>query len=138
MTIIGTTPLSNENLGCAQSPKEGQWVKRVREESDRYAFEQVFRSYYKRLHGYAYSFVNQKQEAEDIVQTIFLNIWAHREEWKPPGTLKHYLFAAIRNEALNRLRPPEVVDSIRTIMEREHSAPSLKHFEMEALGNQFP
>ncbi len=98
-----------QNSETSRPNREKEWVRRVREESDRSAFEQVFRSYYKRLHGYAYGFVNQKLEAEDIVQTIFLNIWAQREDWKPPGTLKHYLFAAIRNEALNRLRHQQVV-----------------------------
>ncbi|SHG32906.1 hypothetical protein SAMN05443144_1251, partial [Fodinibius roseus] len=30
---------------------------------------------------------------------------------------------------------PEVVDSIRTIMEREHTVPELERFRMEALGD---
>ncbi|SHG41255.1 RNA polymerase sigma-70 factor, ECF subfamily [Fodinibius roseus] len=97
------------NSDTSPPTSEKEWVRRVREAGDRSAFEQIFRAYYKRLHGYAYSFVSQKQEAEDIVQTIFLNIWAQREDWDPPGTLKHYLFAAIRNEALNRLRHQQVV-----------------------------
>lgn len=126
------------NTDHARSAKEQEWVRRVREESDRFAFEQVFRTYYKRLHGYAYSFVNQKQEAEDIVQTIFLKIWAQREDWKPPGTLKHYLFAAIRNEALNRLRHQQVVkkteDEVsRIFRELKESSVSEKDDELEEL-----
>lgn len=90
--------------------QEKQWVRRVREEGDRAAFEKIFRTYYKRLHGFARSYVGGWQDAEDVVQTIFLRIWAHRENWDPPGTVKQYLFAAVRNEALNVLRHEQVVE----------------------------
>ncbi|MCW9707974.1 RNA polymerase sigma-70 factor [Fodinibius salsisoli] len=91
------------------SYSEEELIRRVREENDRAAFQQIFSTYYKRLHGYAYSFVKQKQGAEDIVQSIFLNIWAQREDWNPPGTIKHYLFSAVRNKALNVIRHQRIV-----------------------------
>lgn len=90
--------------------EENQWVKMVREEGSRKAFEMIFRAYYKRLHGFAYSYVKRMEDAEDIVQTVLLRIWAQREDWSPPGTLKQYLFAAVRNEALNLLRHKQIVD----------------------------
>ncbi|MCC5904930.1 MAG: RNA polymerase sigma-70 factor [Balneolaceae bacterium] len=90
--------------------KEKQWVRRVREEGDRKAFESLFRAYYKRLHGFAYSYTGQAEAAEDVVQSVFLRIWSNRESWDPPGTVKQYLFAAIRNEALNKLRHQKVAD----------------------------
>lgn len=91
-------------------PEEKEWVRKVREEGDRPSFKRIFHTYYRRLHGFAYSFVKQRQEAEDIVQTVFLNIWDQRENWNPPGSVKHYLFAAVRNEALNTLRHQRVVE----------------------------
>jgi RNA polymerase sigma-70 factor, ECF subfamily len=90
--------------------EEKQWVRKVREEGDRKAFESIFRAYYKRLHGFAYSYVAQAETAEDIVQSVFLRIWSQREHWDPPGTVKQYLFIAVRNEALNMLRHKKVVD----------------------------
>jgi RNA polymerase sigma-70 factor, ECF subfamily len=88
--------------------EEKQWVRKVRENGDRAAFEMLFRTYYKQLHGFAYTYVERKECAEDIVQSIFLKIWMNRETWDPPGTVKHYLFAAVRNEALNELRHRKV------------------------------
>lgn len=84
--------------------QEKQWVRKVREEGDRIAFEKIFRSYYKRLYGSAYGYVKDSQDAEDIVQEVFLNIWSQKESWDPAGTVKQYLFAAVRNRALNILR----------------------------------
>lgn len=89
--------------------EEKEHVKKVRDESDRQAFEKLFRAYYKRLHGFAYSYIKQFELAEDIVQTVFLRIWSQRESWNPPGTVKHYLFAAVRNESLNRIRQHKLI-----------------------------
>ncbi len=88
--------------------EEKQWVRRIREEGDREAFEQLFRSYYKRLHGFAYSYVRSKECAEDIIQTVFLRIWTNRESFDPPGKVKNYLFSAIKNEAINDLKHQKV------------------------------
>lgn len=92
------------------SPEEKQWVRLVRQEGDRTAFEKIFRTYYRRLQGFAYGYVKQVDKAEDIVQTVFLKIWAQRESWNPPGTVKQYLFNAVRNEALNVLRHDQIVE----------------------------
>jgi len=89
--------------------EEKQWVRKVREKGDRSAFEKLFRAYYKQLHGFAYSYIEQKETAEDIVQSVFLRIWIQRKKWDPPCTVKQYLFAAIRNEALNKLRHEKII-----------------------------
>jgi len=98
------SPISSRHM------QEKQWVRNVREEESREDFEKIFRRYYKPLHGFAFSYVKQAQQAEDIVQSVFLNIWAQRKSWNPPGTVKHYLFVAVRNEALNIIRHDQVVD----------------------------
>jgi RNA polymerase sigma-70 factor, ECF subfamily len=84
-------------------------ARKVRDEGDRNAFETLFRTYYKRLHGFAYTYVRQVETAEDIVQSVFLKIWAERECWSPRGTVQSYLFSAVRNEALNILRHKQVI-----------------------------
>lgn len=100
----------NHSYHSPQHMEEKRWVRQVREYGDREAFEKIFRAYYKRLHGFAYSYVMQKEAAEDVVQTVFLNIWVQRESWDPPGRVKSYLFSAVRNKALNILRHQKVVD----------------------------
>ncbi len=88
---------------------EEQWVRQVRERDDRSAFKKIFLAYYKRLHGFARTYVGNIQLAEDVVQSVFLNIWAQRESWEPAGSLKSYLFSAVKNEALNIVRHQRVV-----------------------------
>lgn len=88
----------------ARELEEKQWVRKVREQSDRDAFEKIFRSYYERLCNYAYGFLDSSQRSEDVVQAVFLKIWDQREDWDPKTTVSQYLFTAVRNRALNVLR----------------------------------
>lgn len=89
---------------------EKQWVRKVREDGDRAAFEKIFKTYYNQLTGYAYTFVKCGEQAEDIVQTVFLRIWSNKETWDPPGKVKPYLFTAVKNEALNEIRHKKIQD----------------------------
>ena len=96
-------------------------VRKVRMDGDRTAFETLFRAYYKRLHGYAFTFVKNPETAEDIVQTVFLNIWADKDIWDPPGTVREYLFIAVRNQSLNVLRHQRVISDTKQEV--------IRHFE---------
>ncbi|WP_234572966.1 RNA polymerase sigma-70 factor [Rhodohalobacter sp. 614A] len=99
----------NGSFLSSKHMEEKQWVRQVREEGSRQAFEKIFRAYYKRLHGFAYSYLLQSETAEDVVQSVFLKIWTQRESWDPPGTVKAYLFSAVRNESLNKIRHEKIV-----------------------------
>ena len=65
------------------------------------AFETVFRTYHARLCGFAYSYVRDRAEAEEIVQDVFLGLW-RQKELVVHSSLRAYLFRAVRNRVLNR------------------------------------
>ena len=116
-------------------------ARKVRMEGDRDAFEKLFRTYYKRLHGFAYTYVRQVETAEDIIQTVFLKIWSDRDTWNPPGAVKSYLFTAVRNEALNVLRHSKIIaeteeDVIETFRELKQSADPYDRPASEEFHNQ--
>ena len=46
------------------------------------AFEKIFRLYYPRLIKYAHTFVLNRQEAEDLVQDVFFQVWENRTKFK--------------------------------------------------------
>lgn len=99
--------LHAEQVDSSLQQEELLWVKQVRENKDRSAFEKIFRRYYKRLYHFSIGFVGEK-EAEDVVQSVFLKIWIKKEEWNLHCSLKKYLFTAVRNEALNIIRHREI------------------------------
>ncbi|MGK7369535.1 MAG: RNA polymerase sigma-70 factor [Candidatus Halalkalibacterium sp. M3_1C_030] len=80
------------------------------QKGDKAAFEQLFRNYYAQLCSYAQSYVKNPQVAEDQVQEVFVNIWEQKEDWNPQGTIKSYLYKAVRNQSLNYLKHVKVVE----------------------------
>jgi RNA polymerase sigma-70 factor (ECF subfamily) len=70
---------------------------------DEQAFELLFRKYYVRLCGFANKFLNDPEEAQNIVQDVFTKIWEGREEIEPDDSLKSYIFKITQNLSLNKL-----------------------------------
>jgi len=65
-------------------------------------FKTLFDRYYTGLVVYAMEFSLRKDEAEDIVQDIFVALWRKRESLYPDGIVT-YLFHTTRNSCLNYL-----------------------------------
>jgi len=56
------------------------------------AFDAVFEKYGNRLFGFALKYLKSKEEAEGLVQDVFLKIWENRKKLKRDSSLKSYLF----------------------------------------------
>ena len=72
------------------------------------AFEMLFRAYYQLLCNYAYTFVRDREEAEEIVQSTFMNIWEKRDNLTIHTGVKPYLYAMVRNACLNLLKHEKI------------------------------
>lgn len=75
---------------------------------DENVFEQVFRLHYQRLCNYAAGIVADTDEAEEVVQQIFLNLWEKRMNVEITLSLKSYLYRAVHNACLNKLKQQKV------------------------------
>jgi RNA polymerase sigma-70 factor, ECF subfamily len=75
---------------------------------DEQAFEMLFRKFNVRLCAFANKFLNDPEEAQEIVQDVFVKIWEGRDEIDPEGSLKSYVFKIVQNLSLNKLRRKEV------------------------------
>jgi RNA polymerase sigma-70 factor, ECF subfamily len=72
------------------------------------AFEMLFRNYYQPLCNYAYTFVQDHAEAEEIVQATFLQIWEKKEVLEIRTGVKPYLYAMVRNACLNVIKHEKI------------------------------
>jgi RNA polymerase sigma-70 factor, ECF subfamily len=72
------------------------------------AFEMLFRTYYQPLCNYAYTFVQNRDEAEEIVQSTFLSVWEKRANLEIRTAVKPYLYAMVRNACLNVLKHEKI------------------------------
>ncbi|MCC6371886.1 MAG: RNA polymerase sigma-70 factor [Bacteroidia bacterium] len=77
-------------------------------QGDKAAFEQVFRQFYKALGNYACSVIKDKDEAEEVVQNMFFNLWNRRQKLDINTSLKSYLYRAVHNDCLNRIKHAKV------------------------------
>lgn len=68
------------------------------------AFEQLFRKHYPVLCGYATKYVWDPDQAEEIVQDLFYNIWQKKNNLNIDISIEAYLFRAVRNSCLNYLK----------------------------------
>jgi RNA polymerase sigma-70 factor (ECF subfamily) len=71
---------------------------------DEKVFEQLFRYYYQRLCNYACGILNDMDEAEETVQNVFLGVWEKRIVIEITTSLKSYLYRAIHNASLNKIK----------------------------------
>ena len=72
------------------------------------AFEMIFRSYNQPLCRYAYSFLEDKEEAEEVVQSAFITIWEKRKSLDIQTSLKSYLYRMVRNACLNVIKHEKI------------------------------
>lgn len=75
---------------------------------DEQAFELLFRKYYIRLCCFANKFLNEPEEARDVVQQVFTKIWEGRQDIDPEVSLNAYLFKITQNICINKLRRNKV------------------------------
>ncbi|HWK04953.1 MAG TPA: sigma-70 family RNA polymerase sigma factor [Puia sp.] len=73
-------------------------------QGDLTAFDELYLKYYKLLCTSAYFFLKNEQEAKDLVQTLFLDIWDKQLYEHFHDDIKGYLFRATKNRCLNHLK----------------------------------
>jgi RNA polymerase sigma-70 factor (ECF subfamily) len=71
---------------------------------DEAAFEQVFKTYYKNLHAYAFTILKDDTAAEEMVQNVFYKLWERSDGLSISGSIAAYLYRAVYNESLNHLK----------------------------------
>jgi RNA polymerase sigma-70 factor (ECF subfamily) len=70
---------------------------------DENAFTQVYLHFGKRLILFGTSLVRSKEIAEELVEDVFVKVWANRNHITEIENLTVYLYVAVKNKALNKL-----------------------------------
>ncbi|WP_349318654.1 RNA polymerase sigma-70 factor [Chitinophaga sp. MM2321] len=71
---------------------------------DQTAFQQLYESFFYQLYQFAYSYVQSKEIAEEVVHDVFLRLWQQRETLETIENISVYLYVSVRNAACNSLR----------------------------------
>jgi len=79
-------------------------LQRIQYHSDQQAFKQFYQLTFFKLYRFAYTYVQSKENAEEIVNDVFLNIWQKRDTLHTIVNIDVYLYVAVKNASLNYLR----------------------------------
>ncbi len=106
---------------------------------DQSAYTEIFERYSKLLINHAYKILENQDEANDVVQEVFLSIWTKRLELNITSSLSSYLYKAVKNRVLNYIAHEKVVsryaDSISNFIEDDYvfADSNLREKELEAI-----
>ena len=76
---------------------------------DEAVFERLFHAYYVPLANFALRFVVSRNAAENVVQRVFCRLWETHATWTVRSTVRGYLYALVRNAAINDARHHHIV-----------------------------
>ena len=68
------------------------------------SFDYIFRKYNKKVYYFAMSYLKNKEEAEDVVQEVFMNLWRYRNQINEYYVFSKYLFKITYNTTCKKFR----------------------------------
>ncbi|NSL86590.1 RNA polymerase sigma-70 factor [Chitinophaga solisilvae] len=111
-------------------------VKGIRNRSKE-VFEAVFKQFAPSMYNIAYRYVKDEDDANDMVQDVFLNLWKGAENLDERAPVNHYLARATVNTCLNRIKKEQrkegyVKEQLVTASHADNTPSQLEHKELEA------
>lgn len=68
------------------------------------AFYHIYERYFKKLYWFVLKYIKQKEDAEEIVQEVFVKIWESRSKIDVHSSFESFLFTVAYNATISVLR----------------------------------
>lgn len=68
------------------------------------AFNMVYKKYARKLYAFALKYLKSVEEAEELVQSVFVKLWENQSKLKKETSFQSYLFTIAYNEICNMFR----------------------------------
>jgi len=101
---------------------------------DKSSFETFFKEQYSSLCRFAFTFLKDADEAEEVVQNSFVKLWNDRENLLITSSIKAYVYASVRNACLNQIKHLSIKENYK-----QHNQITLQegsNFEEEIEANE--
>lgn len=102
-----------------------EFIKSIRA-GDVKGLDVLFHAVYPHLCAYANKFLNDIDEAEEVVQEVFYKLWKNREQLDETQSIKAYLFTAVRNGCFKYLEHQKVKDKYKGLLEYVYKSSALQ------------
>jgi RNA polymerase sigma-70 factor (family 1) len=79
-------------------------LRRMNEDNDERALEDLFNAHSKWLYATAFSIVKDQGLAEEIVEDVFFKLWQNRDKYSSLENLESFLFVCTKNLSYDHIR----------------------------------
>ncbi len=71
---------------------------------DKAAFRKIVEMHYQNIYGLCYRYLNNREDAEEVAQDVFIKLYQSASSYKPSARLTTYLYKIAVTRSLNRIR----------------------------------
>jgi RNA polymerase sigma-70 factor (family 1) len=101
------------------------------QQGNRQAFDELYQRYAQPIFASVYRHIDNRHDAEDLTQEVFMNMWVKREQISIASSLFNYLFSVARYKTLRYMREkairPAGLDGLLLLEEPVEMAPTTLH-----------
>ena len=94
------------------------------------AFDALYKKYSARIYKFAFSILKLPEEAENIVQDVFLNLWINRDKVDRVSSVRYYVFSIAYHSSISvirkRLKESKFLDELLRQQELTQESPALQ------------
>ena len=72
--------------------------------NDKDAINKLYEMFSRKLYNFAFSYLKTEEDALDVVQTVFVNLWDKRKNISDDSNLESYLFTVTKNAVISTFR----------------------------------
>ena len=105
--IIVILAISKERMSIYHTYNEEQLIEFLRS-GDHAAFTEIYNRYWEKLANAAYQRLHSREDAEEVVQEVFVNLYSRRKELSPKSTIEAYLKTALKFKVIDAFNLSEV------------------------------
>jgi len=106
-------------------------VRKLKQSNEK-AFKQLFDFYYPKIVSYYYTRIQDKEQSEDLAQSVFIRLWKTRESVDSEKQFSSFIFTIARNQLIDFFRK----SSEEMVELSDHLMPVYDILETEKISDQ--
>ncbi len=83
-------------------------------------FRKIMENWYSPLFNFANGYLNNTENAKEVTQDVFLQLWDHRQKLADHTSLNAYLYTLTRNRCIDLIRREKLMLRFRTDKQEEY------------------
>jgi RNA polymerase sigma-70 factor (family 1) len=95
-------------MSISQTLTDSELVSLLKEGNEA-AFKEIFERYNKLLFLYAFKKLQDREQARDLVQDVFVYLWDNHKEYHIKTTLSGYLYKAVLNKVFDAFKHNDII-----------------------------